>query len=166
MSENKEKKTDIQNSKSGMGRHLNRSVAMQYIYMRDMNPEGSFENTLNEFILKNEEELGLKSGYFSFARELVVGAFTNAESVDNTIEENAKNWSIDRIAKVELAILRLAVFELLYRDDIPPVVTINEAINLTKEFSSEESKRFINGLLDNLSLKLNRPLRSVNKKDI
>ncbi len=159
------KKTDIQNAKSGMGRHLNRTVAVQYIYMRDMNPDGSFESTLNDFLLKNEEEFGLRSGYFAFARELVVGAFSNAEAVDSTIEENAKNWTLDRIAKVELAILRLAVFELLFRDDIPPVVTINEAINLTKEFSSEESKRFVNGLLDNVSLKLNRPLRTVAKKD-
>ena len=63
-----------------------------------------------------------------------------------------------------MAILRLAVFELLFRDDIPPVVTINEAVDLTKEFSGDDSKRFVNGLLDKISLSLKRPMRQAVKK--
>ena len=67
---------------------------------------------------------------------------------------------MDRIARVDLAILRLAVFELLFRPDIPPIVSINEAIDLAKTFSSGESRRFINGVLDSVKGRLNRPLRT------
>jgi N utilization substance protein B len=63
-----------------------------------------------------------------------------------------------------LAILRLAIFELLFREDIPPVVSINEAIDLAKEFSSAEARRFVNGVLDNAKGSLKRPLRTANKK--
>lgn len=146
------------------GRHENRIAAMQFIYMRDMNESGPFEEALQSFLTNKETELAVRKGYFQFARELIVGAFTHAKEIDGEISKNAKNWSIDRIAKVELAILRLAVFELLFRDDIPPVVTINEAVDLTKEFSGDDSKRFVNGLLDKISLSLKRPMRQAVKK--
>jgi len=70
---------------------------------------------------------------------------------------------MDRMAKVDLSILRLAVFELLFRDDIPPVVSINEAIDLAKDYSSKESRRFINGVLDKIKTTLTRPLRTANQ---
>ncbi len=84
--------------------------------------------------------------------------------IDAVISKSATNWSTDRIAKVDLAILRLAVFELLFRDDIPPVVSINEAVDLAKEYSSGEARRFVNGVLDRVKGTLSRPLRTANKK--
>ena len=72
----------------------------------------------------------------------------NIDAVDAKIIQQAQNWTFERIAKVDLAILRLALYELLYRTDIPPIVSINEAIELGKIFSNPDSKRFINGLLD------------------
>ena len=69
------------------------------------------------------------------------------------------NWEFDRIAKIDLAILRLAMFEMIYRKDIPPVVSINEAIDLSKDFSNLDSKRFINGILDRLKGELGRDAR-------
>jgi N utilization substance protein B len=79
--------------------------------------------------------------------------------VDEVIKVYAKNWDFKRIARVDLAILRLAIHEMLHRRDIPPVVSINEAIDLSKEFSNPDAKRFINGILDQFKLTLNRPLR-------
>jgi len=71
----------------------------------------------------------------------------------------AHNWDFDRIAKIDLAILRLAMFEMIFRKDIPPVVSINEAIDLSKQFSNADAKRFINGILDRLKDQLGRDAR-------
>lgn len=95
---------------------------------------------------------------------MVAGVDAHAKEIDRTISESATNWSIDRIAKVDLAILRLAVFELLHRDDIPPVVSINEAVDLAKEYSSSEARRFVNGVLDRVKNTLTRPLKTANGK--
>lgn len=82
------------------------------------------------------------------------------EAVDTEIKEHAANWTFARIAKVDLSVLRLAIYELLHRRDIPPIVSINEAIELGKIFSNPDSKRFINGILDQMKNKIDRPLRS------
>jgi N utilization substance protein B len=80
--------------------------------------------------------------------------------VDAKIRSLAENWDFERIAKIDLAILRLAIFEMLFRKDIPPVVSINEAIDLSKLFSNADAKRFINGILDRLKGQLDRPART------
>ena len=79
--------------------------------------------------------------------------------IDEIIIRYAQNWAFDRIAKVDLAILRLAIFELLRRNDIPPVVTINEAVDIAKAYSTDESKRFVNGILDRYKGELGRDPR-------
>ena len=89
-----------------------------------------------------------------FAEALVRGATENAGELDKLIQENAAHWSLARIAPVERNILRLAAFELLYRDDIPERVAINEAIELAKTYGSEESGAFVNGILDQVRLHL------------
>ena len=94
---------------------------------------------------------------------MIAGVNVNIEEIDAIISKYATNWSIDRIAKVDLAILRLSIFELLKREDIPPIVSINEAIDLAKSFSSAESKRFINGILDSVKTTIHRPLRTSQK---
>ncbi len=76
--------------------------------------------------------------------------------MDATIEKHTQNYKLDRISAVDRSILRLAVYELMFRDDIPNVVSINEAIEVAKRFGTEESGRFVNGILDNL----NRALRA------
>ena len=81
------------------------------------------------------------------------------EEIDSQIKALAHNWEFDRIAKIDLAILRVAMFEMIYRKDIPPVVSINEAIDLSKQFSNADAKRFINGILDRLKGQLGRDAR-------
>ena len=84
----------------------------------------------------------------------------NLKDIDETISEQVKNWDMDRIAKVDRNILRLAIYELLHREEIPPVVSINEAIDIAKKFSTEKSGRFVNGILDKVKTKLMRPSRT------
>ena len=95
-----------------------------------------------------------------FAEELSRGVLEHCEAIDAKITAYAQNWKFHRIALVDRNILRLTVYELLYRDDIPPVVSINEAIELAKKFSTGDSGRFVNGILDRVKKDLSRPLRT------
>jgi transcription antitermination protein NusB len=83
-----------------------------------------------------------------FAEGLVRGVLEKQETIDALIQKCADNWKLSRIARVDLSVLRLAVYELKFRPDVPPAVAINEAIDLAKYFSSNESGRFVNGVLD------------------
>ena len=86
----------------------------------------------------------------AFAQGLVLGVYARLNDLDTIISETSRNWRLERIAKVDRCILRLAAFELLHRNDIPPKVSINEAVDLAKKFGSEESGAFINGILDKI----------------
>jgi N utilization substance protein B len=97
--------------------------------------------------------------HYAFGEELIHGAIEHIAEIDAQIKTLAHNWDFDRIAKIDLAILRLAMFEMMFRKDIPPVVSINEAIDLSKEFSNADAKRFINGILDRLKGQLGRDAR-------
>jgi len=85
-----------------------------------------------------------------FARALVTGASAHAEAIDRVIERHARDWSLDRMANVDRNILRLSLYELLYRPDIPPSVAVDEAVELAKKYSTAESGRFVNGVLGNV----------------
>ncbi len=143
-----------------VGRRENRAAAMQFIYMREINGDAPIGAALDSFFSEKEND----RSFYAFAEELIAGVEAHKGEIDAVISKSATNWSTDRIAKVDLAILRLAVFELLFRDDIPPVVSINEAVDLAKEYSSGEARRFVNGVLDRVKGTLSRPLRTANKK--
>jgi len=86
-----------------------------------------------------------------FARELVSGTLGHLEEIDRLVQDAAENWKMERMAAVDRNILRFAVYEILYRTDIPAAVTINEALEIAKKYSSLESASFINGLLDKIA---------------
>jgi len=86
-----------------------------------------------------------------FARELVSGTLEHLEEIDRVVQEAAENWKMDRMAAVDRNILRCAVYEILFKKDIPAAVTINEALEIAKKYSSLESVSFINGLLDKIA---------------
>lgn len=88
-----------------------------------------------------------------YLRKVVFGIEKNKEEIDNVIKENLNKWKIERISKVNLSILRLAAFELLYDEEIPKAVTINEALEITRKYSDEKSVSFINGVLDKIQEK-------------
>lgn len=96
-----------------------------------------------------------------FAEPLIRGTLQHLPDLDAQIEKYARNWNIHRMAVVDRNILRLAIYEMLYREDIPPVVSINEAVDIAKRFSTEESGKFVNGILDKVKGDLMRPARLV-----
>ena len=97
-----------------------------------------------------------------FAEELARGVIAHHAEIDPLIAQHAENWEIDRMGTVDRNAMRIAVFEMLYRDDIPPVVSINEAVELAKAYSSIESGKFVNGILDRIRKELRRPARDPN----
>ncbi|GHB90870.1 transcription antitermination factor NusB [Cerasicoccus arenae] len=147
---------DTPPSKPPSARRQNRIAAMQFLYMCESNDPQDIGDALRMFFGNQEKD----RDFYSFGEELAHGAWEKHEKVDEVIREYARNWSFDRIAKVDLAILRLAIYELNFRLDIPPIVTINEAIDLAKDFSDPDARRFINGILDRFKETLHRPLRS------
>lgn len=121
-----------------MNRHKAREKAFQTLFQLDMNEE---EVNLAMESLKEEERKDV------FLSMLIEGVITYKETIDSKIAENLERWSLERIASVERTILRLAVYELLYMEDIPQNVSINEAVELAHTFGDEQSGKFINGVL-------------------
>lgn len=91
-----------------------------------------------------------------FASELVQGVREHLESIDGLIQEHSHNWRLDRMSRIDRNVLRLGIYELKFRADIPRRVTLNEAVELGKAFGTEESSAFINGLLDRIAVALNK----------
>ena len=132
-----------------------RVAALQYLYAWSINAPKNLASDLNEFF----ENCEGPRDHYAFGEELIHGVIENVVDIDSRIKGLAHNWDFERIAKIDLAILRVAMFEMIYRKDIPPVVSINEAIDLSKQFSNADAKRFINGILDRLKDQLGRDAR-------
>lgn len=136
---------------SMQGRRKAREVALQVLY------------SLNFVSLDVEKAQELFWGNFvapksarEFAATLIAGTWRHREEIDRLIADCSDNWSLGRMSRVDISILRMAVFEFLHCDDIPPKVSINEAVDLGKTFGSENSGSFINGILDALHLKIQK----------
>lgn len=136
-------------------RRESRAAALQFLYAWSINKPANFTDDLRLFF----ESLEKPRDHYAFAEELIDGVMKNIDEIDGHIRTLAHNWEFDRIARIDLAILRLAIFEMLHRKDIPPVVSINEAIDLSKQFSNADAKRFINGILDRLKDQVGRDAR-------
>lgn len=91
---------------------------------------------------------------YAFAAELVKGVAEHATELDEMISSHAKDWTIERMPVIDRNLLRMALFEMLYQDDVPAAVAINEAVELAKIYSTEDSSRFVNGLLGTISAEL------------
>lgn len=123
-----------------------REHALQALYSVELHPESPRE-AVRLFL----EAHPCGKAARNFALGLITGVLDNQSAVDARIAEKSPNWSIARMAKIDLCIIRLATYELLCRDDIPRSVTINEAIEIAKKFGSEESPAFVNGILDEIA---------------
>jgi len=158
-----------------------RERAVQFLFQHDLNPPGNLEEALNQFwdsqrtaALAEEkgpstwgekvdlpppsaEEMAVRM----FAEPLIRGTLEERDRIDEQIKKHAKNWDIHRMAAVDRNVLRLAIYEMLHRDDIPPVVSINEAVDIAKKFSTNDSGKFVNGILDKIRGELMRPARVV-----
>jgi len=130
-------------------RHLGRIVALQTLYEYEFRvgcEDASVD--LNEILSRNLERYESAIDDTGFVKDLVEGVVANQPDLDAKIQPIAPEWPIDQIARIDRAVLRLGVYELLYRADaVPPKVAINEAVELAKAFGSDNSSKFINGVL-------------------
>ena len=124
-----------------------RELAMQFLYSFELNP-GDVGEHLEEFWVMNPVEESLRA----FAEALARGTIEHLDEVDVLIRRHTLNWDLERITLIDRTCLRLALYEMLYRDDIPPVVSINEAVDIAKRFSTAESGKFVNGILDKVRI--------------
>lgn len=110
---------------------------------------------LIDFAWMDEERLqNLEGETLFFARYIVQGTLENIEEIDEKIKRQLEHWDFDRLGRVDLSILRISIYSMIYQKDIPATVTIDEAIDMAKKYSSEESYRFINGVLDGVRKQL------------
>lgn len=130
-----------------MKRRQSREYALQLLFQLDFTGKKPDRAYLDEFWKEHKEEDKGKS----FAEEILQGAIEHLEDIDSAIRKAAENWVIERIAAVDRNILRCAIYELLFRSDIPSTVTINEALEIAKKYSSIEAASFINGILDKIA---------------
>jgi transcription antitermination protein NusB len=126
-------------------RRKSRESALQVLYQLDITKQED-PKTLAQW----DAHLSSSEGKDEFAEWIVLGVLDHAREIDQLIERFSENWRLDRMSLVDRNILRMAIFELLYCNDIPPKVTLNEAIDLGKRYGSEDSGSFINGILDRI----------------
>ena len=158
-----------------------RERAVQFLFQHDLNAPENLEAALAQFWESQrtaaiaEEKAAATWGQPTelppptaeeaevrlFAEPLIRGAIEHRDALDEQIKKYAKNWELHRIAAVDRNVLRLAIYEMLYREDIPPVVSINEAVDIAKKFSTQDSGKFVNGVLDKVKSELLRPARIV-----
>lgn len=125
-----------------MSRKRARIGAMQALFSMDVNDDFSTDKL--DLFMENHEFQGDEVDYI---KRTVPDILDKLEVVDETIEKNLKGWTMARLAKVDRQILRIAVYEFLYKDDIPEEVSINEAVEIARLYSSNEAPKFINGIL-------------------
>lgn len=131
-----------------MGRRTSREIAMKLIYQLEIQKDDR-EAQINMFLEDNPLE-GKDREYIT---DVIDGVRDNLTYIDNIININSKGWKIGRISKVDLSIMRLSIYEISFRDDIPYSVSVNEAVELAKKYSSEDSGAFVNGILSKVPKK-------------
>ena len=157
-----------------------RERAVQFLFQYDLNPSPRLEEALDLFwesqrtaAIQQEKGPAMwgetvelpppsteEAAVRLFAEPLIRGVIEHRDAIDETIRRLARNWDLHRIAIVDRNILRLAIHEILHREDIPPVVSINEAVDIAKRFSTEDSGKFVNGILDRVKHEVLRPART------
>lgn len=139
-------------------RSRSRELALQILYQIDLTGAAPDEAADDYWTREDSAETGADEllsdrdpDVRSYATRLVRGAASHREDLDRTIERYAEHWEISRMAYVDRNILRLAAYELLYADDIPVKVAINEAVELAKKYGEPDSSKFVNGILDKIA---------------
>jgi len=130
-----------------MKRRRAREYALQILFQIDITNDEFTEEMFNEFWEGNEEDKEVRD----FTRDIVLNTLGNLNKIDELIQKSTDHWTLQRMAVIDRNILRAATSELLFRPDIPPTVVINEAIEVAKKYSTEDSASFINGVLDRIA---------------
>jgi N utilization substance protein B len=138
-------------------RREGREAAVQLLFHWDMNVRQPLEEAdLTGFWQLRTANQATKE----FATRVAAGVIAEQVAIDEKISRYTANYELKRISAVDRNILRVAIYEMLFCNDVPPIVAINEAIDIAKKFGTEESGKFVNGVLDRVKLDLNRPLRT------
>ena len=130
-----------------MKRRKAREYALQLLFQLDIRKEKPTVTLFKRFWADDDPDDEVRD----FAEEIVRGTFKHLRTINTKVLACAKNWTLERMATVDRNVLRLATYEILYRMDIPPSVTINEAIELAKKYGTDESGAFVNGILDSVA---------------
>lgn len=157
-----------------------RERVIQYLFQYDINPSGEISKAL-EYLWATQRDAAISASEGKstwgepvelppptsdevatalFAEPLIHGVLTHRDKIDQLIISYADNWDLSRMAVVDRNILRLAAYEMIHREDIPPIVSINEAVDIAKKYSTEDSGKFVNGILDKICTGLSRSARA------
>jgi len=160
-------------------RRMARERAVQFLFQYDVNPSQYLDDALDQFWITHRQAMvegekdkarygepiilppitATETATRAFADSLVKGVLKNREAVDAHITKHSQNWDLHRMSVVDRNVLRLAIYEMFFCEEIPPVVSINEAVDIAKKYSTEESGKFVNGILDKVRGDLLRPSR-------
>jgi len=144
-------------------RREGRILAAQFLYMREVGVEGvSLDQALKDLWEQTEAEKPAQE----FAEKRIRSVIEKQTEVDAELKKLVTNWDPERMAPVDRAILRLALWEMKFADDVPPISALNEAIEVAKALSTEESGRFVNGVLDRARATLGRPEREITRSTV
>lgn len=125
-----------------VNRKMAREMAVRFLFQIEFQ-----KNNIKEQVENFLESVAIEDYDKDYFLEIINGVINSLKEIDEIIESKAKGWTIDRMAKMDLPILRVAIYEMKHREDIPVSVSINEAVELAKKFGSDDSSRFVNGLL-------------------
>ncbi len=130
-----------------MNRSLAREIAMKMLYAASLGGEES----MSEVLEQSEQVDTLDDGDKTFLENLVAGVYARQEELDGVIEKHVQGWALNRLARVDLTILRMAAYELMYMPEVPVGAAINEAVELAKAYGEDKSSGFINGILGSVA---------------
>jgi transcription antitermination protein NusB len=128
-------------------RHLGRIVAMQTLYEYDFRGNEGDGIDVQDVLKRNLNEFSTSIEDTNFVYDIVDGVMANQDQIDGIIGPAAPEWPVEQIAKIDKIILRIGIYELMIKRDVPPKVAINEAVELAKAFGGENSSKFVNGVL-------------------
>jgi N utilization substance protein B len=136
-------------------RRKGRILAFQVLYSYEAAPSAALDELLSFSWLEADKQAALDEGTAMFSRLLIQGTIENLPAVDDMIRSHLKNWDFSRLNRVDLALLRMSAYTLMYQHDMAPSIVIDEAIGISREYGTGDSYRFINGVVDSI----NRALR-------
>ena len=142
-------------------RRKGRELVLTLLYREEFSDDKNIKRAIENIIRLDTEQTG--SNVKDFAEDLFRGVLANGEIIDKLLEKYLEHWEINRVAVIDKSIMKMAIYEILLRDDIPDVVSIDEAVDLAKKYSTENSGGFVNGILDRIRKDKKKILKSINE---
>jgi len=142
-------------------RRKGRELVLTLLYREEFSDDKNIKRAIENIVKSDTERYG--SDIADFAEDLFRGVLANREVIDKLLEKYLEHWEINRVAVIDKNIMKMAVYEMLFRDDIPDVVSIDEAVDLAKKYSTENSGGFVNGILDRIRKDKKKILKSINE---